>query len=388
MNRRVAAVTGSRAEYGLFRPVFAAIQTIGLDLEIICTGQHLLPEQGLTYRDLERDGFAISRQIPMFVADEPERLAPARAVGRAIGPIADSIQELDCDWVLVLGDRVEAFAGATAASLSQTPLAHIHGGDVSEGGLDESLRHAITKLAHRHFVATETSRLRVLQLGEDSGRVSVVGAPGLDSILSEPLPSRAELEDHFGFGLEQAPIVIAQHPVSTQPEQAGAQIRATLEAASGWEPCVICLGPNSDPGYRSAESVITRHAQSTPRFHFVPHLPHRFYLALLREAAVLVGNTSSGLIEAPSFALPFVEVGTRQKGRERGDNVISVDYDPGDIRRAIAEALDPNYRRSIANSPNPYGDGRASERIARQLRDTPLGYELIQKRFVDRSHPS
>lgn len=370
--RRVCVVTGTRAEYGLLRRLMKLIsEASDLELQVVVAGMHLSPGFGLTVREIEKDGFLVAAKVDMLFSSD-RVTAMAKGVGVGIYGMAQAFESLSPDVVVVLGDRVEAFAAAAAASLSNILVAHLHGGDKSQGGLDESMRHAITKLAHLHFAATEVSAERILRLGEEPRRVFVVGAPGLDEILHTNLMTAHELSQLFAFDFTKEVISVAQHPVSTEPENAAGQMRETLEAVRSLGLPAIVISPNSDAGSHSMLEVLGEY-QALPNFRVVKSLKRRQYLSLLRWSRVLVGNSSSGIIEAPFLGTPVVNVGTRQSGREQAGVVIQTDYRREEIASAIQKALyDPQVREALKEVRRVYGEGRASERIVELLRTLPF----------------
>ena len=385
--RRICVVTGTRAEYGLLRPVMRAIErTGGLGLQVLATGMHLARRFGHTVDEIAADGFKIDARVPM-TPREDTNAAMAASVGTGLRGMARAFARLRPDIVLVLGDRVEAFAAATAAALSNIVVAHVHGGDRAQAGYDDYLRHAITKMAHLHFAATAASARRIARLGERRERIWTVGAPGLDeAVRSAQCEVRsAEAQDAIAATLRTAHcalrtpfLLVVQHPVSTRASAGAGEMRETLAAvrASGLPALVVY--PNSDAGGRAMIDVIERARR--PNLIAVPSLPRDEYLALLRRAAALVGNSSSGIIEAPSFRTPVVNVGDRQAGRERAANVIDVRPTRAEVLRGIETALhDAAFRRRLARCRNPYGDGHAGVRIARVLTRVPLDERLRMK---------
>ena len=375
--RRIAAVTGSRADYGHLRPVLAALaRRGGVDLHVVVTGMHLQAAYGATAREVERDGWAI-REVPVAAAAD-SLPAVARSIGAGVVAMVDAFEALDPDIVVVLGDRFEVLAAALAATYSGRLLAHIHGGDRSQGGYDEYTRHAVTKLAHLHFAATRTSAARIRRLGEDPARIVTVGAPGLDDLVAG-IPYGADICTRHGVK-PGGYLLVAFHPVSTDPGQAGREMRAVLHGAADAGLPVIGIFPNSDPGTRAtlAELRQARHVKTHPS------LPRKEYLGLLANCAALVGNSSSGIIEAPVLGIPAVNVGPRQEGRERGANVLDVRADRKAVRNAIGKALnDPAFRKRVARRRHPYGDGKAGARIAAKLATVGLNAALRRKTFHD-----
>jgi GDP/UDP-N,N'-diacetylbacillosamine 2-epimerase (hydrolysing) len=309
--------------------------------------------------------------------------AMAVSVGKGIIGMVEAFECLKPDIVLILGDRTEPLAAAIASAYMNIPVAHIHGGDACKGGnIDDSNRFAITKFAHLHFPATAKSTERLIRLGEEKWRVHQVGSPALDVILNEPLPPTEEIIDKFSLDPQNKLIIIIQHPVTVQVEKAAIQMRETLEAVveSGYPAVVIY--PNSDAGSRQMIDVIREYKKSTSIKAF-QNLPRHFYLGLLAIADVMVGNSSSGIIDAPSFNLPVVNIGIRQEGRERGSNVIDVDHEKSTIMAAIDKAVnDTKFKEKIKNSDNPYGDGKASRRIVDILKGINITPELLQKKIT------
>ncbi|MBC7084036.1 MAG: UDP-N-acetylglucosamine 2-epimerase (hydrolyzing) [Firmicutes bacterium] len=376
--RKVCVVTGTRAEYGILRTVLRAIESSpSLTLQLLVTGMHLSPQYGSTVAEIVRDGFTIDAEVPMLLSSDSS-WDPARSVGLGILGMVQAFQILRPDMVLVLGDRVEAFAGAVSASLSNLVLCHLHGGDKSRGGLDEMMRHAITKMAHVHLVASEESGQRVLRMGETSDRVFVVGAPGLDEIVAMSFMTKEEVARTLGLNPTEPIITIVQHPVSTEPEEANRQYRETLEAVRSFGIQSVVVWPNSDPGNHSMREILTEYEASG--FRIVKTLPRREYLSLLKASSALVGNSSSGIIEAPFLGVPVVNVGTRQEGREQPTEILQATYDRADIAEKISRALyDPNVKEALKRIRFVYGDGTAGERIVRVLASIPLTSSFKQK---------
>ena len=383
MPRKIAVVTGTRAEYGILRSVLRAVRAQrGLELKVIATGMHLSHEFGYTVDEIIKDGFDIAARVEMVPADDTPAAA-ARSVGQGITGMTDAFQKLQPDIIVVLGDRTEPLAAAVAGAYMNIPVAHIHGGDNPQSGLDENARHAITKMAHIHFPATKKSAERIIKMGEDEWRVHIVGSPALDEILNEALIEPETIARQYNIDLNHPLILIVQHPVSTEPEKAAGQVTQTLEAAAASGFQVIVVYPNSDAGGRSIITVINDYVNRFPIIKSYPSLPRREYLSLLKIARVMAGNSSSGIIDAPSFGLPVINIGTRQAGRERGGNIIDVDYNKGEILKAINRAVTDNkFRDRVKRGKNPYGDGRAGVRIAGILADTEITPPLLQKKIT------
>jgi UDP-N-acetylglucosamine 2-epimerase (non-hydrolysing)/GDP/UDP-N,N'-diacetylbacillosamine 2-epimerase (hydrolysing) len=381
-HRRIAVVTGTRAEYGLLYPVLKAIEARPeLKLSLVVTGMHLSHEFGYTVREIEKDGFPIDARIDMLLTSDTLG-AMAKSVGLGIIGFSQAWEQLKPDIILVLGDRVEPLAAAISGAYMNFTVAHISGGDVTRGGLDEYARHAITKFAHIHFPATKRSAERVVKMGEDEWRVHVVGSPALDIILNEPLLSPQALVQKFGLKLSKPLVLVVQHPVTTQVDEAPKQMRETLEAIVEIGYPTVLVYPNADAGSRSMIDVIKEY-EKYPFLKTHKSLPRREYLSLMKAASVMVGNSSSGIVEAPSFGLPVVNVGIRQEGRERGKNVIDVEHDKSKIIRAIEKALkDKKFLAEVKKCENPYGDGKTGPRIAEILSKTKITARLLQKRIT------
>ena len=381
--RTIGVVTTSRADYGTYRPVLRRIESeSGLELAVLVTGMHLAPEFGFTVHDIEADGFRIAARVEMLLSsDSPEGVA--KSMGLGITGFAQVFDRWRPDILLVLGDRFEMYASALAALPFKIPIAHIHGGDVTEGAMDDALRHSLTKLAHLHFVATEDYGRRVRQMGEESWRITVCGSPGLDNIHSTPLLGDDEMEDLIGLPMEEPPLLVTFHPVTMEYERTDWQVTELLAALDTVNRPMVFTLPNADVKGRTITHMIERYAARQPRTRLVTNLGTQAYFTLMSKAAAMVGNSSSGIIEAPSFRLPVVNIGIRQKGRVRARNVIDVGYERDKIVRGIKKALSPSFRKSLSDMTNPYGDGQAAEPIVSMLQNVPLDQQLIIKHFVD-----
>jgi GDP/UDP-N,N'-diacetylbacillosamine 2-epimerase (hydrolysing) len=381
MKRKIAVVTGTRAEYGILKPVLEAIKArAGLELCLVVAGMHLSREFGYTITEIEKDGFPIAARVDMLPGDDTPA-AMARSVGTGIIGMADAWVKLKPDIIVVLGDRTEPLAAAIAGAYMNIPLAHIHGGDVC-GNIDDAARHAITRFAHIHFPATKKSAGRIIKMGEEKWRVHTVGSPALDVILHETLLTRDILRRKLGFDLSDPFILLVQHPVTSLADEAPQQMRETLEAIVELGYPTVVIYPNSDAGGRRIIKVI-KEFEKYPLIKAFKSLPRREYLSLMKLAAVIVGNSSSGIVEAPSFGLPAVNVGIRQEGRERGANVIDVGHNKREIIGAIKQALtDKEFRAGVKKGRNPYGDGKASPKIAGILEQIEITPALLQKKIT------
>lgn len=379
--KKVAVITGTRADYGIFRPVLDAIQkSPELTLSLIVTGMHLSEKFGHTVDEIERDGFAIDAKIPLGLLEDTGA-SMARDVGNCISGFTDAFERIRPNIILILGDRGEMLAAAITGAYMNIPVAHLHGGEVS-GTVDESVRHAITKLSHIHLPATEESATRIAKLGEDEFRIHVVGAPALDTILSEPLISEEETTEMFDLDTTKPIILVVQHPVTTELDDVERQIRETMEALVAIGEQTVLIYPNADAGGRKIIEVIEQYRQY-PFIQIHKNLNHIEYLSLMRLCDVMVGNSSSGIIEAPSFGLPVVNVGTRQQGRQRAINIIDVDHDRDSILKSIKIALhDGDFKIKCDGCINPYGNGNAGKNVANILGNLSITPELLQKRIV------
>ncbi len=375
--RKVCVVSGSRADYGLLRSVMTAIgRTDSLMLQAVVTGQHLVSG---TDRVLVDDGFTIDARVDMDLGDDSPA-GVARSMGRGLSTFGEVLARLDPDILLVPGDRYEMLAVASAALLARIPVAHVAGGDITEGAIDDSIRHAITKLSHVHFVTNEEAGRRVRQLGEDPAQVHVVGSPSLDAIRTVP---RLDRDAFFSrVGLEPGPrnLIVTFHPptVEDDTDRQCAELLAALDALDP-ETGILITGSNADPGGRTIDRMVQAFAARRPRSVFVESLGQALYFSALTHMNAVVGNSSSGLYEAPSFHVPTVNVGTRQDRRLKASSVIDCPAERGAIAAAIARA----WTLDCSGSINPYGDGFSGERISGILAAIPDMTALIRKRFMD-----
>jgi GDP/UDP-N,N'-diacetylbacillosamine 2-epimerase (hydrolysing) len=376
MKRKVVYISGTRADYGLMQ---STLKEIGrrVDLEIIVTGMHMMEDFGCTVDLVEADGFKVHRVGEVYEADD--NCSMAKFVGRFISALTCRIQEIEPDIILLLGDRGEMLAGAVVGAYLSIPVAHLHGGEISST-VDDLVRNAITKLAHIHLPATKKSAKRIMNMGEDPARIFVVGAPGLDSIMKDDYAPPDVLAKAYSLNLSEPLLLVIQHPVTLEAKHAGEQMEETLKAIEDLEYQTILIYPNADAGGRKMIKVIRKYS-NYPFLRAFKSIPRKDYLGLMRISSAIIGNSSSGIIEAPSFALPAINIGSRQMGRERADNIIDVDYNRGEIKSAILKALcDEVFRLKLKASRNPYGDGNAGRRIAEILSKIEINEDLIQKR--------
>ena len=385
--RSIGVVTTSRADYSAYRPLLRAFEA---DPEILpklyVSGAHLSPEFGLSVRLIENDGIEIAERIEILLSsDTPEAIAKSMGVG-LIG-FGQAFSKYQPDILVVLGDRYEMIAAALAALPFKIPVAHLSGGELTQGAFDDALRHCLTKLSHLHFTSTEVYARRVIQLGEDPNRVFVSGEPALDDILTAPQLTTNELRDRFGIDVEQPFLLVTFHPVTLEYEQAQWQIDELLAALDEAPFRVIFTMPNADTAGRAIASRIRHWIASHPgKGVTVNNFGPEAYHSVLRRAVAVVGNSSSGIIEAPSFKIPAVNIGNRQQGRIRTANVIDAGYKQADILDAIQKAASDDFRSSLRSLTNPYASkvNSAASTITGVLKRVELCDSLLQKRFYDR----
>jgi len=383
--RTVGVVTVGRSDYGSYRPVLRALERRNdVSVQLYVGGMHLLERFGLTVSEIEEDGFPIVARLDFLgPGDEPADVAAA--IGRGVIAFADAFERARPDVVLLLGDRFEMFAAGIAALPLTLPLAHIHGGESTEGAIDEEIRHSLTKLSHLHFTSTDVYARRIIQMGEEPWRVHVSGAPALDALVGFQPLSDEELAAR-GVRLRGPTLLVTYHPVTRVPDGAREELDALLEAVAASGLDAVFTFPNADSGHREMVSRLDSLPEDG-RFTVVPNLGGDAYFTVMSRAAAMVGNSSSGIIEAASFGLPVVDVGMRQRGRMRAGNVVGAAGDAGSIRAAIEHAVDPAFRRAVDGLINPYGDGHAGERIAEVVATVPLDEHLLVKRFHDIQMP-
>ena len=382
-NRRICVVTGGRADYGLLLPLLREIENEAkLTLQLIVSGSHLSKQFGLTVEAIEMDGIPIAARVDMLQEGDDSQ-AVSRSVASGIIGFSEAYEKLIPHIVIVLGDRFEILAAATAAMISRIPIAHIHGGEVTEGAIDDVIRHGITKMAHLHFVSAEPYRQRVIQLGEDPEKVFLVGAPGLDSLRILDFIDRSSLETDLGISLTPPVILVTYHPVTLQENFAEHGMMALCEALEKFpQATIIITGVNSDPGHIRITRAIKEFADRYPkRVMMVESLGQCRYLSMMKIADVVVGNSSSGIIEAPALAVPTVNIGNRQTGRLRASSIIDCEENVASISSAIDLALSENFRKSIATVSHQYGDGSASKQMVDILSTINMDGILIKKFF-------
>lgn len=385
MKRRICVITGTRADYGLLRWVMQGIKDDPeLVLQVVATGMHLSPEFGLTYQAIEKDGFSIDRKLEMLVSSD-STVGIAKSMGLGLIGFADALSELRPDLLVVVGDRFEIFSAVAAALVARIPVAHLHGGETTEGAFDEALRHSITKMSHLHFVATEEYRQRVIQLGEQPERVFLVGGLGIDNIRRLKLLDRAELEASLDFKLGPRNLLITFHPVTLESATAAGQMEELLAALEALpDTHLIFTMPNADADgrllIRMVEQFVAKHANARA----YSSLGQLRYLSCIAHVDGVIGNSSSGLLEAPSFIKGTINIGDRQRGRVQAASVINCEPERHSIAASLDKLYSLEFQASLRLVSNPYGEGGASEKVVSALKNQDLNH-IVKKVFHDQS---
>jgi len=381
--RKIAVVTVARSDWGIYLPVLQCLrEQKGVQVQVIVGGAHLVPQFGMTVEEIRKTGFAIVATINFLLADDsPEAIA--KSLGLGILGFAQHFQSCRPDLLLTLGDRYEMYAAALAALPLQIPVAHIHGGELSLGAIDDAIRHSLTKLSHLHFVACQEYARRVIQLGEEPWRVIISGAPALDAIRAFTPVSPSEFHTRTGIDPGAGFLLVTYHPVTSEFSEAQSQIRELLAALDQFSMPILFTAPNADTCNHVIRNEISLYCKTRITARYIAHCGPELYYNAMHYAAAMVGNSSSGIIEAPSFCLPVVNIGRRQEGRIRARNVIDVGYTRAEIIKGIRRALSLEFRESLRGLENPYGDGYAGERIANVLSSIPLDEKLLRKKFYD-----
>ncbi|MDO6579733.1 UDP-N-acetylglucosamine 2-epimerase [Photobacterium sp. 2_MG-2023] len=380
--QKVAVFTGTRAEYGLLFWLLKDIQNDPeLSLQLLVSGMHLSPEFGETYRQIEQDGFKIDEKIEILLSSD-SAVGTAKSMGLGILGFSDALARLNPDVLVILGDRFEALAAAQTAMILRIPVLHLHGGEITEGAYDDALRHAITKLSYLHGTSTEEYRQRVIQLGEAPDRVFNVGAIGLDHLNRAEFLSVQELSKSLAFNLDKPYIIVTYHPVTLGNEKAEESFNALLDALDEYSECkVILTYPNADDGGRRIIPLLEAYAaKNTERVYAIPSLGQKRYLSAVKHASAVIGNSSSGIIEVPSFDVPTVNIGSRQKGRLAAKSVIHAEPNKEAIISAIGTALNRSYKAKEEKVSNPYGAGDSSSKVIEMIK----GLRFVPcKKFYD-----
>tara|TARA_B100000212_G_C27332061_1_gene515107 strand:+ start:101 stop:1267 length:1167 start_codon:yes stop_codon:yes gene_type:complete len=381
--KKIAVITGTRAEYGLLRWVIEGINNSEfLDLKIIVTGMHLSPEFGLTYKQIEDDGFFINKKVECLLSsDTPTGII--KSIGLGMISFSETIEEIKPDLILMLGDRFEMLSAATAAMVSRIPIAHLHGGESTEGLIDEPIRHSITKMSHIHFVATEKYRNRVIQLGESPKRVFNVGGLGIDSIHKIKLLNKIELQKKLNIKLLEKNILVTFHPVTLENNTSEIQMRELLKALSTLKDTfIIFTMPNADTNSRILSDLIKEFCSKNKNAREFQSLGQKNYLSCIKSVDCVVGNSSSGIIEVPSFKVGTINIGDRQRGRIMAASIINCLPTKIEILRAIKKIYSKNFQDRIKDVINPYGSGGASKKIIKKLEKINTD-DLLKKKFYD-----
>lgn len=379
--KKIAVVTGTRAEYGLLYWTMKEIENDPeLELQLLVTGMHLSPEFGLTVQEIEKDGFKIDEKIEILLSSDTGQ-GVAKAIGLGVIGFTQAFVRLNPDILMILGDRFEIFAAATAAMAMNIPIAHIGGGESTEGAIDEQIRHAITRMAHIHFTSCDYYAKRIKKMGEEEWRIFNVGAPGLENIKRLKLLNREEVEKLLNVDLSETTLLVTYHPVTLEMQTLKEQMDNLLSALMQTGHQIIFTYPNSDSGGRYIIKRINEFIKDYNKAKAFVNLGQQKYLSLLQYVNAMVGNSSSGIIEAPSFKLPVVNIGDRQRGRLRAENIIDVGYSEEEILNGINKALqDEEFRMKLEYIKNPYGDGNTSKKIIKILKELDTKQENFLKK--------
>lgn len=384
--KTIGIVTVSRSDYGIYEPLLLRLrENADLKLNLIVSGTHLSPGFGNTVEEIERAGFPISGRVEMLL-DSDTPVSAAKSAGLGIIGFADVFSRTRPDILVLLGDRLEMHAAGVAAVPFNIPVAHIHGGETTIGAIDELFRHSLTKLSHIHFAANKEYADKIIQMGEEPWRVIVTGAPGLDGIRERACLSKDYLEKHYQISLSKPALLVTFHPVTTELESTGEYITSLITSLSEYEHMnIIFTYPGADSGNNTIINTIKYFAENNSNVFIVRNFGHKAYTSIMNYVSAMIGNSSSGIIEAPSFRLPVVNIGSRQEGRIRAKNVIDTGYSAEEISRGIATALSGGFLESLEDMENPYGDGKASSRILSFLEQVDFSI-LSPKRFHDLKH--
>lgn len=380
--RKILVITGTRAEYGLMRWIIQYLHDDSdIELQIAVTGMHLSPEFGLTYKTIINDGFSINKKVEILLSSDTP-IGLSKSMGLGMISFSEVYHDLNPDIILVLGDRFEIFSAVASAMVSRIPVAHIHGGEATEGIIDEPIRHSITKMSHIHFTATEAYRNRVIQLGEQPDKVFYTGTPGLDNIKNLSLYDKTEFEKSINFEIGDKCFLVTFHPVTLESGTSAYQFDELLKAIEEFKDCkVIFTLPNADTDGRIIIEKIQRHVSlNSKKAIAFTSLGQIRYLSALKHVSMVIGNSSSGLTEVPSFKIPTINIGDRQKGRIKAQSVIDCLPLKEEIVKSISLGLSSEFQEKLLNVTNPYGSGGASKKIVEILKDIDLK-NLLKKRF-------
>ena len=382
--KKICVVTGTRAEYGLLSPLIQKIAADEeLELQLVATGMHLSPEFGLTVDLIEKDGFELSDKIEILLSSD-SAIGISKSMGLANISFAETFERLQPDMIVLLGDRYEIFSAASVATIAKIPVAHLHGGETTEGAYDEAFRHSISKMSWLHFTSTEGYRQRVIQLGESPERVFNVGAIGIENIKEMPLMTKEELENSLNFTLNEPLSLVTFHPVTLEDQSSEQQFNELLAALEEVEGTIIFTKANSDSDGRIINQLIDEFVRThSERSIAYTSMGQLRYLSAMSMADIVIGNSSSGIIEAPSFNIPTINIGDRQKGRIQAGTVLNCEPRKEELLDAITDALSQEFKTNIKNSPNPYGEGQVSEKILTVIKNTLKHDISLKKKFYD-----
>ncbi len=385
MKKIISILTATRAEYGLLKPIIAKLNKVKeFDVRIVATGAHLSPEFGLTYQEIEKDGFKIDEKIEILLSsDTPSSIS--KSMGLAMISFADYFEKLNPDLLIVLGDRYETLAVATTAMNQRIPIAHLYGGETTEGAIDESIRHAITKISYLHFTSTDEYRKRVIQLGEHPDRVYNVGAIGIENIINEKLLSKDELENELKIDLTKPYAMVTFHPVTLENNSSKKQIESLIDACKSFKNInFIFTKANADAQGRIINQLIDEYSLIVDNINAFNSLGMVKYLSAIKYCSMVIGNSSSGLLEAPSFGIPTINIGDRQKGRLQASSVINCEPIQDEIKRAIEKASTDSFVKAAIETVNPYGSGNTSDKVIEVVKNYVLNEKFnLKKKFYD-----
>lgn len=385
MGKTIVIITATRAEYGLLRPVIRKlIDRNCIDVKVVATGMHLSPEFGMTVHEIEADGIDVDRKIEILLsADTPSAIS--KSMGLAMISFADYFEDIKPDAILILGDRYESLAVCSTAMNARIPIFHMHGGEATEGLIDEAVRHAITKMSYLHFASTEQYRKRIIQMGEEPDRVYNVGATGVENILNEKLLSKRELEESLGFSLTDKYVVGTFHPVTLENNSSENQINELLNAIEQKnEYFYLFTKANADTNGRIINSMLENYEMTHSNLKLVDSLGMQRYLSAIKYSSFVIGNSSSGLVEAPSLGVATINIGERQKGRVKGESIVDCNPTTSDIINAIIKVESEQFQKHIRECSNPYGDGDTSSHIVSVIEDYLLNEKVnLKKKFYD-----
>jgi len=384
--KQIAVMTGTRADYGLLQPIISLIEHHPeMTLQLLVTGSHLSSQYGDTWKQIEQDGFKISACIPILTEDDSPA-GIARSTGKAVLGFADTLSDDTPDCLVVLGDRYEALAAAEAALLMAIPIVHIHGGELTEGAVDDAIRHAISKMASLHFVSHQQYARRLMQMGEPEDRIMVTGAPGIDNILNMKKMNKAEIERSLNFSLGESCFLVTYHPVTRSTNNNDDDLQGLFESLDKYPNSqIVWTYPNADANSQYLIDQIKSYAfRNKNRVMALPSLGQRRYISMLSHADLVIGNSSSGIIEVPSFKIPTINIGDRQKGRIRVNSIVDCLPTRSSINSAIEMALSKDFQASLSKVVNPYGDGNSADKIVNAL-SSISSKDLGRKPFVDRN---